>query len=252
MHLLVIKDLSVIFGGLHALNDFHMFVDDREIVGLIGPNGAGKTTVFNLLTGVYAPSGGAIRFEGESLIDKKPFQINRIGIARTFQNIRIFKNMTVLDNIKVAMQQDMKYTVLAGMTRMPFFWSEEKKVDAKARKMLEIFDMEETAEHTAANLPYGLQRKLEILRALASNPKLLLLDEPAAGMNPTETRELMETIRKIRDDFKIAILLIEHDMSLVMNVCERLYVLDYGNLIALGTPEQIRANEKVITAYLGS
>ena len=171
MHLLVIKDLSVIFGGLHALNDFHMFVDDKEIVGLIGPNGAGKTTVFNLLTGVYTPSGGAIRFEGESLINKKPFQINQIGIARTFQNIRIFKNMTVLDNIKVAMQQDMKYTVLAGMTRMPFFWSEEKKVDAKARQMLKIFDMEETAEHTAANLPYGLQRKLEILRALASNPK---------------------------------------------------------------------------------
>ena len=252
MHLLETKDLGIVFGGLQALNELHMVIDDGEIVGLIGPNGAGKTTVFNLLTGVYVPSGGAIRLEGNSIIGKKPYQINRIGIARTFQNIRLFKNMTVADNIKVAMNQNMKYKILTAMFRLPGYWRQEREVDKKARELLRIFDMEDTADQMAANLPYGQQRKLEILRALASKPKLLLLDEPAAGMNPTETRDLMETIRDIRGRFNVAILLIEHDMSLVMNVCERLYVLDYGNLIAEGTPEEIRNNDKVIAAYLGS
>ena len=251
MHLLETKDLGIVFGGLQALNELHMVIDDGEIVGLIGPNGAGKTTVFNLLTGVYVPSGGAIRLEGNSIIGKKPYQINRIGIARTFQNIRLFKNMTVADNIKVAMNQNMKYKILTAMFRLPGYWRQEREVDKKARELLRIFDMEDTADQMAANLPYGQQRKLEILRALASKPKLLLLDEPAAGMNPTETRDLMETIRDIRGRFNVAILLIEHDMSLVMNVCERLYVLDYGTLIAQGPPEEIRKNEKVIAAYLG-
>ncbi|HBT65893.1 MAG TPA: ABC transporter ATP-binding protein [Ruminococcaceae bacterium] len=252
MHLLETKDLGIVFGGLQALNDLHLVVDAKEIVGLIGPNGAGKTTVFNLLTGVYAPSGGAIRLEGQSILGKKPFQINRTGVARTFQNIRLFKHMTVADNIKLAMNQNMKYNVVSGMLRLPSYWKEERAIDRKARELLAIFDMEDLADQMSANLPYGQQRKLEILRALASKPKLLLLDEPAAGMNPTETHDLMEVIRSIRDRFNVAILLIEHDMSLVMNVCERLYVLDYGNLIAEGTPEEIRNNDKVIAAYLGS
>lgn len=251
MAVLETKELGINFGGLQALSDLQVVIDENEIIGLIGPNGAGKTTVFNLLTGVYLPTSGTIQFMGESIVGKKPYQINRIGIARTFQNIRLFKNMTVIDNIKVAMHQNMKYNVASAIFRLPSYWKEEKTVDEKARELLGIFDMEDTAEQMASNLPYGRQRKLEILRALASEPKLLLLDEPAAGMNPTETHELMETIRKIRDQFKVAILLIEHDMSLVMNVCERLYVLDYGTLIAEGTPAEIRTNEKVIAAYLG-
>jgi branched-chain amino acid transport system ATP-binding protein len=252
MRLLKTKDLAIEFGGLQAVNDLHIEVNNKEIVGLIGPNGAGKTTVFNLLTGVYLPTSGAMRLEGVSIIGKKPFEINRSGIARTFQNIRLFKNMTVADNIKVAMQQNMKYNTISAMFRLPSYWKEEREVDIEARKYLEIFGMEDEADQMASNLPYGQQRKLEILRALASNPKILLLDEPAAGMNPTETRELMEIISRIRDQFNVAILLIEHDMNLVMNICERLYVLDYGNLIAEGTPEQIRTNQKVISAYLGS
>ena len=251
MPLLETKDLGIAFGGLQALDDVYITVDEKEIVGLIGPNGAGKTTVFNLLTGVYTPTKGAIRFEGKSILGRKPYQINRLGIARTFQNIRLFKNMTVMDNIKVAMNQNMRYTVAEGIVRLPRYWKEEKKVEGKARELLQIFGMEDTADQMAANLPYGQQRKLEILRALASKPKLLLLDEPAAGMNPTETHDLMETIREIRDMFGVGILLIEHDMSLVMGVCERIYVLDYGTLIASGTPEEIRSDEKVIKAYLG-
>ena len=252
MRLLITKDLSIKFGGLQAVNDLHIEVNNKEIVGLIGPNGAGKTTVFNLLTGVYPPSSGAMRLEDASIIGMKPFEINRYGIARTFQNIRLFKNMTVADNIKVSMQQSMKYHTLSAMFRLPSYWKEEHRVDTEVRELLKIFDMEDVAEQIAANLPYGLQRKLEILRALACKPKILLLDEPAAGMNPTETHELMEIIRSIRDRFDVAILLIEHDMSLVMNICERVYVLDYGNLIAEGTPEQVRSNQRVITAYLGN
>ena len=251
MALLETKDLGIIFGGLKALDDVYLKLDEGEIVGLIGPNGAGKTTVFNLLTGVYTPTKGAIRFCGESIIGKKPYQINRLGIARTFQNIRLFKHQSVLDNIKVAMNQHMKYSAVEAMLRLPRYWKEEARVTEKARELLRIFSMEDTADQMAANLPYGQQRKLEILRALASNPKLLLLDEPAAGMNPTETHELMETIRRIREMFGVAILLIEHDMNLVMGVCERIYVLDYGTLIADGTPDEIRSNEKVIKAYLG-
>ncbi len=251
MPLLETKDLGIQFGGLRALDDVYLTVDEREIIGLIGPNGAGKTTVFNLLTGVYAPTKGAIRFCGKSIIGKKPYQINRLGIARTFQNIRLFKHMSVLDNIKVAMNQNMHYTVIESMFRLPRYWKEEARVTEKAKELLRIFEMEDTADQMAANLPYGQQRKLEILRAIASEPKILLLDEPAAGMNPTETRELMETIRRIRDMFGVGILLIEHDMALVMGVCERIYVLDYGTLIASGTPEEIRSDERVIKAYLG-
>ena len=251
MPLLETKDLGIQFGGLRALDDVYLTVDEREIIGLIGPNGAGKTTVFNLLTGVYTPTKGAIRFCGKSIIGKKPYQINRLGIARTFQNIRLFKHMSVLDNIKVAMNQNMHYTVIESMFRLPRYWKEDARVTEKAKELLRIFDMEDTADQMAANLPYGQQRKLEILRAIASKPKVLLLDEPAAGMNPTETRELMETIRQIRDMFGVGILLIEHDMALVMGVCERIYVLDYGTLIASGTPEEIRSDERVIKAYLG-
>ena len=251
MPLLETKDLGIQFGGLRALDDVYLTVDEREIIGLIGPNGAGKTTVFNLLTGVYTPTKGAIRFCGKSIIGKKPYQINRLGIARTFQNIRLFKHMSVLDNIKVAMNQNIHYTVIESMFRLPRYWKEEARVTEKAKELLRIFDMEDTADQMAANLPYGQQRKLEILRAIASKPKVLLLDEPAAGMNPTETRELMETIRQIRDMFGVGILLIEHDMALVMGVCERIYVLDYGTLIASGTPEEIRSDERVIKAYLG-
>jgi len=192
MRLLITKDLSIKFGGLQAVNDLHIEVNNKEIVGLIGPNGAGKTTVFNLLTGVYPPSSGAMRLEGTSIIGMKPFEINRYGIARTFQNIRLFKNMTVADNIKVSMQQSMKYHTLSAMFRLPSYWKEEHRVDTEVRELLKIFDMEDVAEQIAANLPYGLQRKLEILRALACKPKILLLDEPAAGMNPTETHALME------------------------------------------------------------
>ena len=251
MPLLETKDLGIQFGGLRALDDVYLTVDEREIIGLIGPNGAGKTTVFNLLTGVYAPTKGAIRFCGKSIIGKKPYQINRLGIARTFQNIRLFKHMSVLDNIKVAMNQNMHYTVIESMFRLPRYWKEEARVTEKAKELLRIFEMEDTADQMAANLPYGQQRKLEILRAIASEPKILLLDEPAAGMNPTETHELMETIRRIREMVGVGILLLEQDMAGVMGVCERIYVLDYGTLIASGTPEEIRSDERVIKAYLG-
>lgn len=251
MPLLETKDLGIAFGGLQALDDVYITVDEKEIVGLIGPNGAGKTTVFNLLTGVYTPTKGAIRFEGKSILGRKPYQINRLGIARTFQNIRLFKNMTVMDNIKVAMNQNMRYTVAEGIFRLPRYWKEEKKVEGKARELLQIFGMEDTADQMAANLPYGQQRKLEIARALATNMKLLLLDEPAAGMNPTETAELLSCINTIRDTFHVAILLIEHDMSLVMRVCERIQVINFGQTIAAGLPEEIASNQEVIEAYLG-
>ncbi|NLJ31647.1 MAG: ABC transporter ATP-binding protein [Clostridiales bacterium] len=251
MSVLETKNLGISFGGLQALQDVHFSIDKGEIIGLIGPNGAGKTTVFNLLTDVYLPSEGVIELDGDNIVGKKTYQITQNGIARTFQNIRLFKDISVIDNVKIAMNNQMDYSVLAGILRLPSFRREEKEVSRKAHELLKVFRLDEHAHDLAKNLPYGQQRKLEIARALATNPKVLLLDEPAAGMNPTETMELMETIMLIRDRFKIAILLIEHDMSFVMGICQHLVVLDYGRIIAEGTPEEVRSNPKVIAAYLG-
>ena len=251
MAVLETENLSIVFGGLHAVDDVHFSLEKEQIMGLIGPNGAGKTTVFNLLTGVYTPTTGQIKLEGQSILGKKTHQITRMGIARTFQNIRLFKDMTVLDNVRAAMNQKMKYSAAAGILSLPSYWREEAEVEEKAMELLSVFHLEDHASDRAKNLPYGQQRKLEIARALAAEPKVLLLDEPAAGMNPTETAELMETIELIRSRFHIAILLIEHDMSFVMGICEHLVVLDYGRIIASGSPEEIRSNPKVIAAYLG-
>ena len=230
------EHLGISFGGLKAVSDFDIQIGQNELVGLIGPNGAGKTTIFNLLTGVYQPTEGVIYLNGKSMAKKKPNQMVKEGIARTFQNIRLFKELSVLDNVKVAFNQGMSYSVLKSIFRTPSYWKEEAEIDRKARELLAVFHMEDKADSLAQNLPYGQQRKLEIARALATNPKLLLLDEPAAGMNPTETAELMDTISTIRKNFNISILLIEHDMSLVMSICERLIVIDYGQIIAKGTP----------------
>ncbi len=251
MSLLDIKNLTITFGGLKAVSDVNIDIKKGELVGLIGPNGAGKTTVFNIITGVYKPTEGSVLFDGKVISKSKTSSINKIGIARTFQNIRLFKNMSVIDNLKVAYNNSMTYTPLAGILRLPKFWKQEKEIHDKAMKILEIFSLEKYAETEAQNLPYGKQRELEIARALATNPKLLLLDEPAAGMNPSETAELMNTISMIRKKFDITILLIEHDMNLVMGICENLYVLNYGTVIAKGSPEEIKNNEAVITAYLG-
>ena len=251
MALLEVKNLGIAFGGLRALKDVQITIENGEIVGLIGPNGAGKTTVFNLLTDVYLPTEGTIELEGSSIVGKKTYEITQHGIARTFQNIRLFKYLSVIDNVKIAMNSQMHYSALAAILRLPSYWKEEQRVEEKARELLRVFDLEQYAGTRASNLPYGQQRKLEIARALAPDPKVLLLDEPAAGMNPTETRELMETIKLIRDRFQISILLIEHDMSFVMGICERLVVLDYGMIIAAGKPEEVRSDPKVIAAYLG-
>lgn len=245
------EHLGISFGGLKAVSDFDIQIGQNELVGLIGPNGAGKTTIFNLLTGVYQPTEGVIYLNGKSMAKKKPNQMVKEGIARTFQNIRLFKELSVLDNVKVAFNQGMSYSVLKSIFRTPSYWKEEAEIDRKARELLAVFHMEDKADSLAQNLPYGQQRKLEIARALATNPKLLLLDEPAAGMNPTETAELMDTISTIRKNFNISILLIEHDMSLVMKICERIQVLDFGTTIASGTPEQIANDPHVIEAYLG-
>lgn len=251
MSLLKTEHIGMTFGGLKAVSEFNIEIDENELVGLIGPNGAGKTTIFNMLTGIYKPTDGVIYLGDKVINKKKPFQIVKMGLGRTFQNIRLFKALTVIDNIKIAFHNNMSYNTIDAVFRTKKFYAEEEAIDKDARKLLNLFDMEEDALDLASNLPYGKQRKLEICRALATDPKVLLLDEPAAGMNPQETKELMETIHFIRGEFGVSILLIEHDMSLVMGICERIVVIDYGKIIATGTPDEIKKNDKVIGAYLG-
>ena len=251
MALLKTNDLGIAFGELKAVDGVNMEINDGKLIGLIGPNGAGKTTLFNLLTGVYKATSGNIEIVGIDINKKSTPEIVGLGLARTFQNIRLFKELSVLDNVKLALNNTMSYKTITAMFRLPKFRREEEEITEKALELLDIFEMAEMANVTAGNLSYGQQRKLEIARALATGPKLLLLDEPAAGMNPQETKELMETISFIREKFKITILLIEHDMGLVMGICERLYVLNFGRLIAQGTPVEIQNNPEVIAAYLG-
>ena len=243
--------LGLDFGGLTAVDEFSLTVGRTEISGLIGPNGAGKTTVFNLLTNVYSPTRGTIMLDGKSTAKKTTAQVSRMGIARTFQNIRLFSEMSVIDNVRVGLHNSIHQTLLASVTHLFGYGKSEKKSRDEAMEFLEFFNMADLAEHQAGSLPYGEQRRLEIARALATHPGIILLDEPAAGMNPSETAELMENIRRIRDNYHIAVMLIEHDMNLVMNVCEGICVLDHGKIIAKGSPEEIKANPKVIEAYLG-
>lgn len=249
--LLETKNMGISFGGLQAVSSVNLYINKNELVGLIGPNGAGKTTIFNLLTGVYTADQGQIFLEDEDITKKKTYEIVNKGLVRTFQNIRLFKNLTVLENIKIAYQNEIKYSNIDAIFRTKKYKVQEEKKTKKALELLEIFDMKELAEYKADSLSYGQQRKLEIARALATKPKILLLDEPAAGMNPQETIELMKIIKFIKDKFKISILLIEHDMKLVMGICERLYVLNFGQIIASGTAHEIQNNKKVISAYLG-
>jgi branched-chain amino acid transport system ATP-binding protein len=244
-------NLGIAFGGLKAVSGFDIDLHEGELVGLIGPNGAGKTTIFNLLTGVYHPTEGSYVFCGQEIKRLRTDQIVKLGIARTFQNIRLFKNLSVLDNVLIAGNIHMKYSVFSAMLRLKSYWREEEKARERAMEILDVFGLREFADTTADSLPYGQQRKLEIVRALATGPKLLLLDEPAAGMNPTETKDLMEIISVIRKKFNVTILLIEHDMNLVLGICERIVVVDYGQIIAEGTPDEVVNNPKVIAAYLG-
>ena len=245
------RHLGIEFGGLKAVDDFNLTIGKTEIAGLIGPNGAGKTTVFNLLTKVYEPTSGAVLVSGQDLHGMTIVQASKLGIARTFQNIRLFDKMTVEENVRIGLHNQIKYDMLTGILRLPRYWKQEKRQHERAMELLSIFGMQDLADEVSGSLPYGAQRRLEIVRALATKPKLLLLDEPAAGMNPHETEELMENIAKIRDQFQIAILLIEHDMSLVMGVCEGICVLNFGKIIAKGTADEIQANPAVIEAYLG-
>ncbi len=249
--ILDIHSLGIDFGGLHAVENFTLVMGRTEITGLIGPNGAGKTTVFNLITNVYQPTRGVILLDGIDTKGKRTYQISQMGVARTFQNIRLFGNLTVEENVLIGLHNQMRYPLPSALLRLPDYWKQEKKAHERALELLSIFDMQDLAQHQAGSLPYGAQRRLEIVRALATNPKLLLLDEPAAGMNPAETAELMGNIRKIRDTFQIAIMLIEHDMPLVMGICEGIAVLNYGKIIAKGSPEEIKNNPVVIEAYLG-
>ncbi len=251
MALLEIKSLTKNFGGLAAVSNVDLYLEEQELVGLIGPNGAGKTTLFNLLTGVYEPSEGEVNFQGERLNGKKPFVIANKGLSRTFQNIRLFRELTVLDNVLIAMNNRYKEGLFTSILRLPKFYKVEASMKEEALSLLQIFELDGKNEELAKNLSYGEQRRLEIVRALATKPKILFLDEPAAGMNPQETADLTALIRKIQKEFAITVLLIEHDMSLVMDVCERIYVLEYGQLIAHGTPDEIKVNPKVIQAYLG-
>lgn len=251
MALLEVNGLGIKFGGLRAVDDLTMKISKGQLYGLIGPNGAGKTTVFNMLTGVYAPTNGGFTLDGEALAGRSPIEINRKGIARTFQNIRLFSGMTVLDNVKVGLHNSKKYNVFEGIFRLPRYFREEAEMDERAEELLKVFGLEGEKETMARNLPYGRQRKLEIARALATNPKLLLLDEPAAGMNPNETAELMKTIRYVRDEFDMTILLIEHDMKLVGGICEELTVLNFGQVLSQGKTSEVLNDPEVIKAYLG-
>lgn len=251
MAILEITNLSIQFGGLRAVDDFNLTIEKGELYGLIGPNGAGKTTVFNLLTGEYKPTTGIIRLDGQDITGKKPAEINRAGIARTFQNIRLFKDQSVLDNVKIGLHNQYSYSTFSAVFRLPSYWKTEKQMNEKAMELLHVFDLDGEAEVLSANLPYGKQRKLEIARAMATNPKLLLLDEPAAGMNPNETEELMENIAYIRKNFGITILLIEHDMKLVSGICEKLTVLNFGRILRQGETKEVLADPEVIKAYLG-
>lgn len=249
--LLKVDNVSMVFGGLRAVSNLSMHIDEGELIGLIGPNGAGKTTAFNMITGVYTPTEGKVYFNGQQSSGKKSYQVTQMGMARTFQNIRLFSELSVIDNVKIAYNMHVTYNLADAIVRDGKYLSEEEFITQKALDLLKIFHLEEEAHEVAKNLPYGKQRRLEIARALATEPKLLLLDEPAAGMNPQETKELMEMIRWIRKEFNLSILLIEHDMGLVMGVCERIYVLEYGMKIAEGTPDEIKQNSRVIEAYLG-
>ena len=251
MAMLDVKNLSISFGGLKAVDDFSITIEKGQLYGLIGPNGAGKTTIFNLLTGVYKPDGGRILLDGKNITGHKAIQINQAGIARTFQNIRLFKELSVLDNVKVGLHNHHKYSTLSGILRLPSYYKVEKEMDERAMELLKVFELDSVADYKASNLPYGAQRKLEIARALATEPKLLLLDEPAAGMNPNETAELMDTIRFVRDNFDMTILLIEHDMKLVSGICEKLTVLNFGQVLTQGDTQTVLNDHRVITAYLG-